>query len=305
VRKASTSINVSGPRVISEDEDQDDIEDEMDELVVEAVDLSDGNGIVRGHNGRPPTKVTSIPRSFEVLAEISFIPLEGRVNARAARQSVRALQPRQVVVLGGRNDGTDADATLTDEVAALANAASSFATDKRAVQTPSDGETAELDIGHAAYAVRLVDTPYQTREEKESGEGPPPAVGNYEAKLGACTVSLLDSVATGQKVALDGSIVLAPKSASSGDRDLPGRYYLSDGEVLLTDIRVELVASGMKAEYSAHAGFSQLVVNGKIVVRKPAAAAANSGIAEIDIEGPLCEDFYKVREVVCGPFVTL
>jgi hypothetical protein len=42
-----------------------------------------------------------------------------------------------------------------------------------------------------------------------------------------------------------------------------------------------------------------LVVNGKILVRKE----QDSG--RLDVEGPLCEDFYTVRSVMCGQYVTL
>jgi cleavage and polyadenylation specificity factor subunit 2 len=290
---------------------QDDMEEggeEEDERGLEAADLSEGRGIIRGRNGRPPTKVMTVPRRLQVFAEIAYIPLEGRVDSRAARQSVRALQPRQVVVLGGpkdkANDQTeqqqDGDEEQTikvvDEVQLLASAAEAFTASNTVVQTPSDFETVELDVGHAAYSVRLIDAPYASRDEKQADNAEPPEpIEPYEAKLGACTVSLLDYVATGQRVALDGSIVLAPRAKSSK----PPSIYLSDGEVLLTDLRSELIAQGMKAEYSAHTGYSQLVVNSKIVVRKD----QDSG--KVDVEGPLCEDFFTVRSVVCGQYVTL
>ena len=130
-----------------------------------------------------------------------------------------------------------------------------------------------------------------------------------ETKIGACTVSLLDFIATGQKVALDGSIVLAPRGKESRTMKKNGSsllsnhsnaVYVSDGEVLLTDLRTELIVQhGMKAEYSAHAGYSQLIINGCIVVKK----LSSSG--KIDVEGPLCEDFFTVRSVVCNQYVTL
>ena len=67
------------------------------EKMLEVVDLSTGKGIIKGRNGRPPIKVSVISRRLEVLAEIIYTPLEGRVDARAARQSVRALQPRHYI----------------------------------------------------------------------------------------------------------------------------------------------------------------------------------------------------------------
>lgn len=303
-RKSKTpasSSNKTTARVIAEDDDEENGGD-FDDQAQEAFDLSEGNGIIRGRNGRPPTKVSTIPRKVEVLAEVSFVPgLEGRVDARAARQSVRALQPREVIVLGGTQgqDAIDQGSLVTDEVSLLAEAAKSFATGSKNILTPSDGETAELAVGHAAYGVRLIDAPYLTIEEKEASVTVHEAIEPFEAKLGVCNVSLVDCVATGQKSALDGSIVLAPRRQSALD-DGPS-IYLSDGEILLTDLRAELIALGMKAEYSAHTGYSQLVVNGKIVVRKE----HQDGIGRMHVEGPLCEDFYSVRSIVCGQYLTL
>jgi len=232
----------------------------MDEQAMEAADLSEGNGIIRGRGGRVPTKVTAVPRRVEVLAEIAYVPLEGRVIARAARQSVRALQPRQVVVMGGpappnrKTPPEELPLEVVDEVSILVNAVQSFTTDQKSpVHSPSDGETVELNVGHSAYSARLIDTPYLSREEKqqyaENGMDPPEPVEPYEMKVGPCTVSLLKCVATGQKVALDGSIVLAPKPLTKASVRQHPSVYVSDGEVLLTDLRSELIAQGMKAEY--------------------------------------------------------
>ena len=61
----------------------------------------------------------------------------------------------------------------------------------------------------------------------------------------------------------------------------------------------EIIASGLKAQYSSHAGYSQLLVNGKVLVRK------DNDSGSFNVEGPLCEDFYTVRAIVCGHYVTL
>jgi hypothetical protein len=218
----------------------------LDEQALEAEDLSEGKGIVRGRNGRPPTKVTTLCRRVEVLAEISYIPLEGRVSARAARQSVRALQPRQVVVLGGIHNGDLASDSGIDEVTLLVEAVRSHSSEP--VQAPSDGETAELNVGHAAYSVRLIETPYQLPEDIAEGSEPSNPKELFEAQLGECTVSRFDFVATGKKVALDGSIVLAPRMGEEALKNRPS-IYVSSGDVLLTDLRAEIIAQGMKASY--------------------------------------------------------
>jgi hypothetical protein len=171
-----------------------------------------------------------------------------------------------------------------DEVTLLADSVRSYVTGGRKVLTPSDGDTAELSVGHAAYSVRLIDTPYLSKEEvaaKEEDAEPPIPEEPFEAQLGECTVSLFDCIATGKKVALDGSIVLAPRAVSKTNLVPPRNVFVCNGEVLLTDLRAELIAEGMKADYKARLGYAQLVVNGKIVVKKK----LDSG--KIDVEG-LC-----------------
>jgi hypothetical protein len=232
-------------------------------------------------------KVGTMTKTILVLAEISYMPLEGRVDARSGRQSIRALQPRQVVVLGGPKRKDDA-ASLVDEVTLLAEAAASFATDGKVIQIPSDGETAQLSVGHAAYTARIIDAPGpgSTQSSLES----------FEAELGHCRICVLNAVATGQKVALDGSIVLAQvPAADDGQQHL----YVTDGEILLPDLRSDLIASGMKADYSSHIGFAKLVVNEKITIVR----YSESG--EIEVQGPFCKDFFAVRSLVCNRFAAL
>lgn len=214
--------------------------------MLEVADLSNGKGIIKGRNGRPPIKVSTAPRRFEVLAEVSYIPLEGRVDSRAARQSVRALQPRHLVVIGGpkANARILADAL---RITGLSNTKN----EESLTYSPDNREVVEFTVGHAAYPVRLVDTPHLSQSEKEeielAGTEIEP-IEPYEAKIGDCSVSLVDFVATGKKWAVDGSFVLAPRLQQNNTN--PSSLMLSTREVLLTDLRAEVIALGMKAEYA-------------------------------------------------------
>ena len=39
-------------------------------------------------------------------------------------------------------------------------------------------------------------------------------------------------------------------------------------------------------------------MNGKVIVKK------DNDTGKIDVEGPLCEDFFMVRSIVCSQYVT-
>lgn len=286
-------LDSSAGGVVEMGDNADGSNEEINEKMLEVADLSTGKGIIKGRNGRPPIKVSVIPRRLEVLAEIMYAPLEGRVDARAARQSVRALQPRHLVVIGGPRSNS---LLLTEALRTTSSSVPSKGDDGVA-HIPKDGVTVHLSVGHASYKVRLVDTPYIAKEEMDLSEKEVKAVEPYETKIGDCTVSLVDFVATGKKWAVDGSFVLAPRLHPSTLKQ--PNLMISTREVLLTDLRAEVTALGMKAEYGALSGYSQLIVNGKIVVRK------DNSTGKLDVEGPLCNDFYTVRSIVKGQFVTV
>lgn len=237
------------------DGEEGDYEGINNEKMLEVADLSSGKGIIKGRNGRPPIKVSVIPRKLEVLAEVVYAPLEGRVDARAARQSVRALQPRHLVIIGGPRSNALllADALRTTTTPVISSSKDGMSSSSSLAHVPSDGETITLTVGHAAYGARLIDTPYLTTQEKETiMEQPteePPVIEPYEAKIGDCTVSLVDYVATGKKWAVDGSVVLAPRLQHKSKSLTQPSLMLSTREVLLTDLRAEVTALGMKAEY--------------------------------------------------------
>jgi len=267
--------------VVSDDEDNDEQEDEE---TLEAIDLSEGRGIIRGREGRPPMKVTTEPQDLDVLAEVMYFPLEGRADAQAIRQSVRALQPQQLVVLGGPTG---------EQVSKLVESSQPHVSDGT-ILAPADGERVELQVGHAAYDVRILDVPYQKEAATEEVQDPPELVERHEQHLRTCSVSLVDAVATGQKVASDGAIVLAPRAKKRSHDTI----MISEGEVLLTDLLGDLRAMGMKAEYSTHNGQAQLLVSGRILVQKRSEG-------NLLVEGPLCEDYWKVRSAVRQQYVVL
>ena len=322
-------LSTSGGNIQKGMKRTEDEEFEEDDQYLEVSDLAEGKGIIRGRNGKPPIKVFTVNESLEVLAEISYVPLEGRVNAKSARQSVRALQPRQMIILGGgvlpgeffhngtttkeRNSAASNDDNsdeVTTEVSLLAKVVYGIHSNsaKNTVHIPTDGEMVEIDVGHAAYPARLVDIPYQSRAERlaaaQGGDGNVAKLPlRKELRIGEYTVSLIDSIATGQQVKDGGMHVLAPRpllpdSDTYKDALRTKNVMISDGDILLTDLRSDIIAQGLKAEYSTHVGYQQLIVNSKIVLRR-----RDGG--RIQIEGPLCEDFFSVRRILCSHYITL
>ena len=62
--------------------------------------------------------------------------------------------------------------------------------------TPNDGDTMERDVGHGTYNTRLISSPFDTKEEKEKETLRLDWIKLHETQIGACTVCLLDFIAT-------------------------------------------------------------------------------------------------------------
>lgn len=103
--------------------------------------------------------------------------------------------------------------------------------------------------------------------------------------------------------------LLPPSSASrnNASEDAGGAFI---GDVRLSDLRLALGAAGVRSAFS---GGALVCGRAKIVVARAAAAAAGAGASaaaaaaaaadgEILVEGPLCEEYYRVRDVVYGQY---
>jgi hypothetical protein len=112
-----------------------------------------------------------------------------------------------------------------------------------------------------------------------------------ETKIGGYDVSALRAACTGQRVKSTGAAVFAPLPKSTGDT-----LMLSNGEIDLTDVKLKLTERNIKAVYSAKGGGQRLVVEGKILVEK-------NREGRIRLEGGLCEEWFRVREVLFSEFV--
>lgn len=101
--------------------------------------------------------------------------------------------------------------------------------------------------------------------------------------------------------------LLPPPSSRTNGEDAGGGAFI--GDVRLSDLRLALGAAGVRSAFS---GGTLVCGRAKIVVaRATAAAGATAGASaaaaaaadgEILVEGPLCEEYYRVRDVVYGQY---
>jgi len=147
-------------------------------------------GSSRVETADPPSSVRRILPPGGLRRSREHTP-EGRADVHVAHQSVWVLQPRLLVIIDRHKSNAlmlaDALCTPSSGEGGKNNGTSPLA------HIPVDGEKVELTVSHTAYGVRLLDTPYLTRWDGNDGT---PRSG-ASAKIGDCSVSLVDLVATG------------------------------------------------------------------------------------------------------------
>ncbi|GMH77102.1 hypothetical protein TrLO_g9104 [Triparma laevis f. longispina] len=262
-----------------------------EEKNMEVNDLSEGGGVIKGREGRPDMKVIAETSELEVLAEVHYIPLQIGCDAEAGRYTMAAVRPRQMIILGtGNGEAGEGE----DEVALLRKKVQPSTTNGDSVYAPKLDESTTCTIGTSSYNVRIVDE--ETEAEVVNSLASNKTKKLVEAQMGTYKVSLVDAQMNGKIVKESGALVYAPRAM---DDSVGSSVMLSRGDVLLTDLRAQFLTRHMKADYAVEKdGGQRLVVNGKIVVKRDKRG-------DLKVEGPLVEDFFKVRAVVYEQFVML
>lgn len=181
------------------------------------------------------------------------------------------------------------------------------------VHAPSAiGDIVDLSSGTATCNLRLRNTLYAALDFVD--------IGGFEA-------AYVDSVAVIAKTAAGAAVTASSVSlgAASAASDHEGAAFaaltgheptlLHDGVVRLPELRRKLVKHGIECDFVE----GGLVTRGGIVVRKGAVvvdavgsaglttapAAGGSGIFELDLEGPVCDEYFAVRNLLYGMYVLL
>ena len=218
-----------------------------------------------------PTKLALAPARVSVRCGLAVGDGAGRADARALRNLIAAVAPRHLVLVGAPE-------------ATLAAVAAAAATDLPGgvVATPADGESADASPGAASFRVALSDAVLEAASLTACG--------------GGAAAGWMDAVLEAPRSDGDPWRAVVPPPDTASDA-LPAAGALI-GDVRLSDLRLALGAAGVRAVFAAGGG--ALVCGGRVVVRKPAATAA--GAAEVTVEGPLCAEFYAVRDVLLAQF---
>ncbi|KAM4529309.1 cleavage and polyadenylation specificity factor subunit 2 [Fundulus diaphanus] len=268
-----------------------------------------------------PTKCVSSVESFEIKARVTYIDYEGRSDGDSIKKIINQMKPRQLVIVHG-----PPEASLD-----LAESCKAFSKDIK-VYTPKLQETVDATSETHIYQVRLKDSLVSSlqfckakdtelawidgvldmrvakvdtgvmleegvkEEEEEDGSGG----GGGEVPMETALELGIDHDATAvaaqramkslfgedEKEMSEESDVI-PTLEPLPPTEISGHQSVFINEPRLSDFKQVLLREGIQAEFVG----GVLVCNNVVAVRR-------TEPGRIGLEGCLCDDYYKIRELL-------
>lgn len=210
-----------------------------------------------------PSKVISNEITVYVKCSLQYVDFEGRSDGRSIKSIIGHVAPLKLVLVHG-----SAEATEHLKQHCLRNVTSH-------VYAPQIEETVDVTSDLSAYKVRLSERLMSNVLFKK--------LGDYE-------LAWIDGEVGNKEEEM---LPLIPLST-----DPPPHKAVLVGDLRLADFKQLLASKGIQAEFVG----GQLRCGDYITVRKVGDSSQKSGVQQVVIEGPLSEEYYKIREYLYSQF---
>uniref|UniRef100_A0ACD5TG03 Uncharacterized protein n=1 Tax=Avena sativa TaxID=4498 RepID=A0ACD5TG03_AVESA len=214
-----------------------------------------------------PSKVISYEMTVQVKCSLAYMDFEGRSDERSVKSVIAHVAPLKLVLVHGSAEATEHLKMHCEMNSDLH------------VYAPQIEETVDITSDLCAYKVQL--------SEKFMSNVISKKVGEHEVAWVDAEVGKVDEKLT----------LLPPSSTPSAHESV------LVGDLKLADFKQFLANKGLQVEFSGGA----LRCGEYITVRKIADSnqKGSTSSQQIVIEGPLCEDYYKIRELLYSQFFLL
>lgn len=218
-----------------------------------------------------PTKCVSIKIALNILAKVDYFDFEGRSDGQSVKNLVSQIRPRRLILVKGSRKSTEF----------MANYCRAYVdeSEDHKIFQPETGQTVDATTENYIYQVKLKDSLVSSLNFVEADAGV--ELAWVDAK------SLMpeeDDISQEKLPHLD---ALEPEQ-------VPLHNAIFVNELKLQDFREVLRNNKIQAEISG----GILYCNDKVTVRK-------RGSGRIHLEGPLCDDYYKVRDLLYSQYVII
>ncbi|KAJ6964190.1 hypothetical protein NC652_002459 [Populus alba x Populus x berolinensis] len=216
-----------------------------------------------------PSKVVSNELTVQVKCSLIYMDYEGRSDGRSIKSILTHVAPLKLVMVHGSAEATE---HLKQHFLNIKNVQ---------VYAPQIEETIDVTSDLCAYKVQL--------SEKLMSNVLFKKLGDYEVAWVDAEVGKTEN----------GMLSLLPISSPA-----PPHKSVLVGDLKMADFKQFLASKGVQVEFAGGA----LRCGEYVTLRKvgnPSQKGGTSGTQQIIIEGPLCEDYYKIREFLYSQFYLL
>lgn len=214
-----------------------------------------------------PTKCVSIVATLNIQAKLHLFDFEGRSDGESVKNLVSQIKPRRLILVRGSPEST----------AFMSEYCRAYVDEK--IFKPNTGDTVDATTESYIYQVKLKDSLVSSLEFFPTDDGVELAWVDAQTQLpeeddiNSETLPTLDLIEP-EKVALHDAIFI--------------------NELKLSDFKQILLNNGIQAEFSG----GILYCNDKVSVRR-------RETGRLHLEGILCEDYFKVRNLLYQQYVMI
>eukprot|EP01102_Stenamoeba_stenopodia_P012340 TRINITY_DN3882_c0_g1_i1.p1 TRINITY_DN3882_c0_g1~~TRINITY_DN3882_c0_g1_i1.p1 ORF type:complete len:787 (-),score=164.62 TRINITY_DN3882_c0_g1_i1:39-2354(-) len=251
------------------------------EAKTDALTASTGSAMDVDQNPKEePTKCIVIEKQISIKCKIEFIDYEGRADARSIKNILTQVAPRKLIIINGSEKATN---QLKAECEKLL-------TDCKEILTPRINERVEATSVTSIYKLRIKDSLYNRLPFAKV------VSGGGGAETRECSVAFVD----GQVHILSEGLPILEEIPI--DR-APGHDAVFIGDVKLSDFKQTLTKSNLHADF----------VGGRLVCGTNATEDAVVSFKReemtttptIQMDGFLCEDYFKIRNLLYSQYQIL
>ncbi|CAL1527611.1 unnamed protein product, partial [Lymnaea stagnalis] len=229
-----------------------------------------------------PTKCISSTVTLDINAKVQFIDFEGRSDGKSIKKYLAQIKPKQLILIHGPEETT----------LSLGDFCQNSGFVEGSVYCPNIGDVIDATTERHIYQVRLRDhlvssLMFSKARDMELAwvdgqlDIPPVEEEDEEAEEEA------EETEEGNKKKKDKLNTSLPTLEGLPANLVPAHTAVFINEPKLSDFKIVLISAGVQCEFAG----GVLVCNNQVAVRRDAAG-------KMKLEGTLCEDYFKIRELL-------
>eukprot|EP00731_Ephydatia_muelleri_P028304 Em0019g1177a len=235
-----------------------------------------------------PTKCIKSKQTIAIKCSLSYIDFEGLSDGESIKRILTIVKPRQLIVIHGTTEATD---HLVD----FAKKNLGIAGDK--IFAPKIGECVDASTQSLLYQVKLKDSLMSSVTFAQAKDAHLAWVDGQIHLASSGHRAVADKLTESEEGSTDQGNVetdVIPELDALPLNQVKGHGTVFVNPPRLSDFKQVLTKAGVQAEFSG----GVLVCNGVIALRKTEGGG-------IGLEGLVCEDYYKIRQLLYDQFAVI